>query len=176
MKLSKEYKNQYPKIYGYGSIEQLMADPSRLGDDPANPLTHYVSFVDFDNHIRYTPCTEAYFYKHRNAHRNEVRQEARYRELYPISIDELEEMDDFEFADSSHTDVLEELKQQELSDYLWRLVSEFDDRDQLIIKLYSLGRTDVEIAALLNKARSTIQERRKKLFAELKENFTKYQK
>ncbi|MBE0700135.1 MAG: sigma-70 family RNA polymerase sigma factor [Acholeplasmataceae bacterium] len=176
MKLSKEYKNQNPKIYGYGSIEQLMADPSRLGDDPVNPLTHYVSFVDFDNHIRYTPCTEAYFYNHRNAHRNEVRQEARYRELYPISIDELEEMDDFEFADSSHTDVLEELKQQELSDYLWKLVSEFDDRDRLIIKLYSLGRTDAEIAALLNKARSTIQERRKKLFAELKENFTKNQK
>ena len=40
-----------------------MADPSRLGDDPANPLTHYVSYVDSDNHIRYTPCTEAYFYK-----------------------------------------------------------------------------------------------------------------
>lgn len=176
MKLSKEYKNQHPKIYGYGSIEQLMADPSRFGDDPANPLTHYVSFVDFDNHIRYTPCTEAYFYNHRNDHRNEVRQEARYRELYPISIDELEEMDDFEFADTSHIDILEDLKQQELSDYLWKLVSEFDDRDRLIIKLYSLGRTDAEIAELLNKARSTIQERRKKLFAELKENFTKYQK
>ncbi len=153
-----------------------MADPSRLGDDPANPLTHYVSFVDKDNHIRYAPCTEAFFYCYRNEHRNEVRQETRNRELYPISIDELEEMDDFEFADSSHTDVLEELKQQELSDYLWKLVSEFDDRDRLIIKLYSLGRTDAEIAELLNKARSTIQERRKKLIAELKESLTKYQK
>ena len=176
MKLSKEYKNQHPKIYGYGSIDQLMADPSRLGDDPANPMTHYVSFIDSDNHIRYEPCTEEYFYNHRNDHRNEVRQEARYRELYPISIDELEEMDDFEFADSSHEGISEELNKQELSDYLWKLVSEFDDRDRLIIKLYSLGLTDAEIAELLNKARSTIQERRKKLIAELKESLTKYQK
>jgi RNA polymerase sigma factor (sigma-70 family) len=176
MKLSNEYKNQYPKNYGYGSIEQLMADPSRLGDDPANPLTHYVSFVDFDNHIRYTPCTEAYFYNHRNAHRNEIRQEARYRELFPISIDDLEEKDDFEFADTSNVDISEELVQQELSDYLWNLVSKFEVKDQLIIKLHRLGRSDEEIAKIFNKARSTIQERRKKLIAELKENFTKYQK
>lgn len=176
MKQSKEYKNQYPKIYGYVSIEQLMADPSRLGDDPNNPMTHYISFVDADNHIRYAPCTEAYFYIHRNNHRNEIRQEARYRELFPISIDDLEEKDDFEFADTSNVDISEEIMQQELSDYLWNLVSKFEDKDQLIIKLHSLGRSDEEIAQIFNKARSTIQERRKKLFAEIKENFTKYQK
>ncbi|MDY0211113.1 MAG: hypothetical protein RBQ91_06915 [Acholeplasma sp.] len=176
MKLSKEYKNQYPKIYGYGSIEQLMADPLRLGDDPTNPMTHYVSYVDADNHIRYAPCTEAYFYSHRNNHRNEIRQDARFRELFPISIDELEEKDDFEFNDSSHIDISEELEQQELSDYLWNLVSKFDDKDRLIIKLHSLGRTDEEIAQIFNKARSTIQERRKKLIAVLKENLTKYEK
>ena len=37
MRKTKKQKDLYPKIYGYGSVEQLEADPTRFGDDPKNP-------------------------------------------------------------------------------------------------------------------------------------------
>ncbi len=73
MKLSKQEKDKYPKIYGYGSVEQLEADSTRFGDDPNNPLTHWVLMKDADKDVRFIPCTEEYFHWHRNEARNESR-------------------------------------------------------------------------------------------------------
>src|SRR5690554_759420 len=97
-KLSKAEKDKYPKIYGYGSVEQLEADPSRFGGDEDNPLTHWIPFIDRDGDLRFEPCTKEYFYFYRNKNRNEERRNYRYNERFPISIDYLYEDYDFEFA------------------------------------------------------------------------------
>ena len=176
MSLTKTEKNQNPKLYGYGSLEQLMADPSRFGDDPNNPLTHWVSFTDEDNHLRFVPCTEAYFHHHRNENRNEKRREIRFKQECPISIDDLQEKHNFEFADPAYKDMEEAAQEQELIDYLLEMIREFNDKDRLIIELHSNGFTDAEIAEKLDKARSTIQERRIKLLKLLRKKIENFQK
>lgn len=169
MKLTKQEKDKYPESYGYGSIDDLLNDPN-------NSLKFYIRIVDGDGHVRFIPCTEEYFHKHRNENRNEERREMRARERTPISMDELQEKYDFEFADPEHDRNIEQEKEQEQKDLIWKLVSEFSAKDQLILKLFNDGHTDSEIAEVLNLARSTIQERRVKVIKQLKEKYEKLQK
>ncbi len=174
MKLSKAEKDKYPKIYGYGSINQLEADPSRFGDDKDNPLTHWIPFVDRDGDLRFEPCTKEYFYYYRNNNRNEERKEQRYRYKFPISIDSLKDDHQFEFVDPSYELKVEEENQKEIANKIWSLVSEFSETDQTIIKLFTEGHTDASIGEKLNRARQTIQERRTKLLKKLRENAQKF--
>jgi RNA polymerase sigma factor (sigma-70 family) len=175
-KLTKQQKDLYPAVFGYGSLEQLIADPSRFGDDPDNPKTHWVHFKDRDGDIRFEPCTEAFFHWYRNENRNEERRNFRERERCPISIDQMREDHDFEYADNSYYENKERERAQEISDLIWSLVSEFDPIDQEIIRLYNEGHTDSYISKQVNMPRSTIQEKRMKLIKDLKEKLTKFQK
>lgn len=113
---------------------------------------------------------------HRNEDRNEQRREQRWRSQTPVSLDALRENYEFEFSDPSYERDIEQEKEQEKKDLIWELVSEFNDKDQLILKLFNDGYTDAEIAEVLNRARSTIQEKRIKLINELKEKYKKLQK
>jgi RNA polymerase sigma factor (sigma-70 family) len=175
-KITKQQKDLYPAVYGYGSLEQLMADPSRFGDDPENPKTHWVYFKDRDGDIRFEPCTEDFFHWYRNENRNEERRNFREKERCPISIDQMREDHDFEFADNSYYENLEKEKEQEISDYMWDLIAKFSERDQQLLILYNSGLTDTEIGKELNRSQSAIQEKRVKLLKELKEKITKFQK
>ena len=94
-------KNANPSIYGYGSLEELLADDSRfyMNDiedkklireylTESNPLLkeaikaklasrfpkdHWILYVDADGDKRFIPVTREFFYKYRNTLRNEVR-------------------------------------------------------------------------------------------------------
>lgn len=168
MRTTKQEKDKYPNSYGYGSVEQLQADPN-------NQLTHWVSFNDHDGDLRFEPCTEEYFHNHRNENRNEKRRNDTYRKNCPISTDSLLDDYEFEFADLSYEGDREREQEQEVENYILNLISEFSEKDQLILKLHSEGHTDASIAAIINKARSTVQEKRVKLVNELKEKLKKFQ-
>jgi len=193
MKVIRTEKDRYPQLYGYGSLEQLQSDPE-------NKQTHWVPFKDADGDLRFIPCTEEYFHWHRNEERNDVRRKdtesrcmipsekfglvkcradcsqcSKVRDGFSTSMDYMRENYEFEFADGSYEEERVKRTEQEQSDYLWKLVSEFNETDQLILKYFNDGKTDAEIATELNKARSTIQERRAKLIDTLKEKIKKYE-
>lgn len=199
MKLSESEKGLNPKLYGYGSLEQLLADPTRLGDDPEHPLTHWIATRDADGDRRFIPCTETYFHWHRNEERNERRKKdiesrclipskkfglvkcrsdcskcPKARDGKPISIDYMRENYDFEFADSSQEEKRDKAQEQERTDLLSRLVGELDPSDQQILKLFREKKSDSAIAELMKKSRSMVQERRTKLIDMLKEKIKKY--
>ena len=176
MKVTKKQKDANPKIYGYGSVAQLEADPSRFGDDPNDPLTHWVSFIDADDDKRFIPCNEKYFHMHRNEMRNEERRNNTARKQCPISIDQMFEDHDFEFVDPDYEEIDVRLSREELIDYMWELINKYPEDDQRLLRLFNQGMKDIEIAKELNKARSTIQEKRMKLIKDLKEKLTKFQK
>lgn len=168
MSLTKQEKNKYPETYGYGSIEDLLNDPN-------NKLKNYVSIVDGDNHIRYIPCTEEYFHMHRNENRNEQRREQRWRSQTPVSLDALREDYEFEFSDPTYELDKESEEENRLKECMWLLIDELKESDQTILKLFNEGYSDREIGEILNKARSTIQEKRIKLIEELKEKMKKFE-
>ena len=174
-KLTKQEKDKYPKIYGYGSVEQLMADPSRFGDDPDNPKTHWVHFKDRDGDIRFEHCTEAFFHWYRNENRNEERRNFREKERCPISIDQMREEHGFEYADNSYYENQERERAQELSDQIWELIGELKPIDQEIIRLFSEGHTDGSIGEKLNISSKTIFGRRKRALDLLREKIKKIQ-
>jgi len=193
MKQTKSMKDQYPKIYGYGTLEQLQ-------NDSENKLTNWVPFKDADGDLRFIPCTEEYFHWYRNEERNEIRRKdtesrcmipsekfglvkcradcsqcSKVRDGFSISMDYMRENYDFEFADQSFEEERKKRAEQDQSDYLWKLVSEFNETDQLILKYFNDGKTDTEIAAQIGRGRSTVQERRVKLTSILKEKMKKYE-
>ena len=192
MKLTRTEKNQNPKLYGYGSVEQLQSDPG-------NSLTHWISYKDADGDLRFTPCTETYFHWHRNEERNERRRKdlesrcmipsdkfglvkcrsdcsvcPKVRDGIPISMDYMLENYDFEFPDGSHEDEREKRQEQDRADLIWRMVDELDPADQQILKLFNEGKTDAAIAEFMRKSRSMVQERRTKLIEMIKEKMKKY--
>lgn len=59
-------------------------------------------------------------------------------------------------------------------DYLWELISEFKEIEQTIIRLHFEGYTDAQIGVAINRATSSVQERRVKLIEKLKEKATKF--
>lgn len=70
-KVSLQEKNANPKIYGYGSLEDLnQAAPHYDGD---TLLEFAISFKDADRHLRYIPCTKEYLSFHRGLIRDEKR-------------------------------------------------------------------------------------------------------
>ena len=200
MKQSRDVKNQNPKVYGYGSLEQLLADSATYGDDLDHPLTHWAIFKDADGEVRFAPCTEEYFHSQRNERRNEIKRKdtesrcmvpsgkfglvkcradcsacQKKREGHPISMDYMRENYDFEFPDNSYEDEREKGQEQEQKEFLWNLVSDLDSSDQQILKLFNEGKTDGAIAEVVKKSRSMVQERRVKLVQMLKEKVKKYE-
>lgn len=169
MRITRQEKDQSPEIYGYGSVEQLMDDPARFGDDLDNQLTNWVPFRDGDGDLRFTPCTKEYFHFHRNENRNEQRRNQTYAKRCPVSTDSLLENSNFEFADSTYQEELEKQKVKDNVDYIWSFIHEFNEVDQQILKLYIKGHTDAYIAAVVNKGRITVQDRRVKCAKLLKE-------
>ncbi len=192
MKLTKSEKNQNPRHYCYGCPKELLNDPNQ-------PLKHYVAFRDKDGDVRYEPCTEEYFHKHRNEERNEIRRKdtesrcmipskkfglvkcradcnqcSKVRDGFSISMDYMRENYEFEFADRSYEEEREKRAEQTQSDFIWKLVREFNETDQLILKYFNDGKTDAEIAEEMKKSRSRIQERRIQLVQLLKEKLKKY--
>ena len=74
-KVSLQVKNANPKIYGYGSLEDLnQAAPHYDGD---TLLEFAISFKDADRHIRYMPCTIEYL----NFHRGLIRDEKKAKDM-----------------------------------------------------------------------------------------------
>jgi len=193
MKLSKEVKNQNPKLYGYGSLQELQSDPT-------NDLKHWIAITDGDGDFRFIPCTEEYFHWHRNEERNERRRqdtESRCmipskkfglvkcradckqclmaRKGRPISMDYMFDNYEFEFADDSYKEEREKEVEQEQASLVWNLVNELEPTDQQILKLFNDGKTDAVIAEIVKKSRSMVQERRTKLIKLLKEKIKKYE-
>lgn len=192
MKLSKELKNQNPKLYGYGSVEALQSDPT-------NTLPSWVSIKDGDGDLRFIPCTEEYFHWHRNEQRNERRRkdtESRcmvpsekfglvkcredcsqcpfVRKGLPVSMDYMYDNYEFEFADGSYKEKQEKESEKHQADLIWSLVNKFEATDKLIIKLFNEGKTDAAIAEIVKKSRSMVQMRRVQLINLLKEKTKKY--
>lgn len=143
-KVTKQEKDENPKIYGYGSVAQLEADPSRFGDDPNDPLTHWVSFIDADDDKRFIPCNEKYFHMHRNEMRNEERRNNTARKQCPISIDQMFEDHDFEFVDPDYEEIDVRLSREELIDYMWELINKYPEDDQRLLRLFNQGMKDSE--------------------------------
>lgn len=193
MKLSKEVKNQNPRLYGYGSVETLQSDPN-------NDLKHWIAITDGDGDLRFIPCTEEYFHWHRNEERNERRQrdtESRCmvpsekfglvkcrkdcsqcpytRTGFPISMDYMYDNYEYEFADGRYETEQEKEAEKQQSDLIWSLVDELETSDQLILKLFNEGKTDAAIAEIVRKSRSMVQMRRKQLIEELKEKVKKFE-
>ena len=166
MRTTRQEKNQYPKIYGYGSVEQLQSDAE-------NNLSHWISFRYGDGDLRFVTCTKEYFHSHRNETRNEERRNQSYAKHCPVSTDSLLENYEFEFADPSYQENLEIQKTLDTADYIWNLLAEFNDMDQLILKLHIEGHTDASIAGIVDKARSTVQEKRVKLVKLLQDKMKK---
>ena len=79
----------------------------------------------------------------------------------------------FEYADNSYYENQEREREQEVSDLIWSLVSEFDPIDQEIIRLYNEGHTDSYISQQVNMPRSTIQWRKRMVIELLKEKMNK---
>lgn len=94
-------------------------------------------------------------------------------ERCPISIDQMREDHDFEYADNSYNENQERERAQEVSDLIWSLVAEFDPIDQEIIRLYNEGHTDSYISQQVNMPRSTIQWRKRMVIELLKEKMNK---
>ncbi len=193
MKLSKELKNQNPKLYGYGSVEALQSDPK-------NTLPCWVPMRDGDGDLRFIPCTEEYYHWHRNEERNERRRkDTESRCMVPsekfglvkcradcsqcpftrtgflISIDFMYDNYEFEFADGSYEAEQGKEAEKSQTDLIWSLVDELEPTDQQIIKLFNKGKTDAAIAGVIKKSRSLVQLRRKQLIEELKEKIKKFE-
>jgi len=193
MKLSKELKNQNPKLYGYGSLEALQ-------NDPVNNLPSWVPMKDGDGDFRFIPCTEEYFHWYRNEQRNERRRkdtESRcmvpsekfglvkcredcsvcphVRTGFPISMDYMYDNYEFEFADGSYEAEQHKESEQHQANLVCSLVDELETTDQLIIKLFNEGKTDAAIAEIVKKSRSMVQMRRVQLINLLKEKIKKYE-
>ena len=75
----------------------------------------------------------------------------------------------FEAADEDSLSPLDALIKEERISEMYRLISLLNETDQLIIKLFSEGFNDTDIAKKLNKKRTTVVSRRKKLFDDLRE-------
>ena len=120
--------------------------------------------------LRFTPCTKEYFYSHRNEMRNEQK-EIKISQRFPISTDQLYEDHELEIVDPSYYEEIELQKEKEVTDYMWELINELPEYDRLILTLRSHGLTDTEIGIELNRGQSAIQERRVKLFKQLKEKY-----
>lgn len=173
MKKRKKYKNKHPELYGYGSKEELITDQKRITGNNEKQI-YWLSFIDYDGDLRFVSCTKEEFYNHRNENRNEQKRDNAYRKRCPISIDYMYEKYGFEYADPSYEEDKENEVKQEQLDRLHGLVSELNETDQLILQLFSEKHTDQEIGKKLNRARSTIQERRSKLFKLLREKMEKF--
>jgi DNA-directed RNA polymerase specialized sigma24 family protein len=170
--MSKIYKDT--KYYDLELVKKLIEEG--LYDEFGNKLTNWVSFKDRDERYVYVPCTENVFHSYRNELRNEERREYAARRLSPVSIDQLYEDNEFEFADPNYEENDERLSRDELEAYVWELVGQYPKDDQQLLILFNQGLKDIEIAKILNKARSTVQEKRIKLLKELKEKTAKFQK
>jgi len=193
MKLSKEVKNENPKIYGYGSVEALQ-------NDPENQLQNWIIIKDGDNETRFIPCTEEYYHLHRNDERNEKRRKDtesrcmipstkfglvkcrvdcnqcnKTRTGFSISMDYMYDNYELEFTDDSFIKEQEKEAEKELSERIWNFVSEFESTDQQIIKLFNKGETDAAISEIVKKSRSMVQMRRVHLINLLKEKIKKYE-
>ena len=85
-----------------------------------------------------------------------------------IYLDELYEKYEFELADSSPS-IVDQINENERNEVLWKAVSELDSTDQKIIKMYSLGYSEREIAKELQLPRTTINYRKKEILKILRE-------
>lgn len=171
-KITKIEKDLYPKIYGYGSVEQLKKDLAESHDD----LINWVHFIDRDGDIRFIPCTKEFFHWTRNNNRNEDRRSFRENLKNPISIDELLERYDFEYADPSYYENINQKKESEHNKYIWQHILKLPKKDRKLLTLYNFGLTDKEIGKRLNRSQSAIQAKKAKLLAFLKEKSIKFQK
>lgn len=175
MNKTKKEKDMYPNIYGYGDLEVLKKEIDKgIFDEQGIRLTNWIHFIDIDGHRRFVPCTEEYFHKHRNLNRNEQRRENRAREKCPVSMDNLKDKYNYEFPDPSYAENIEKQQEEDLVDYLWELISEFKEIEQTIIRLHFEGYTDAQIGVAINRATSSVQERRVRLIEKLKEKATKF--
>lgn len=85
-----------------------------------------------------------------------------------ISLDELYEKYEFELEDSSRT-IVDRINESERNAALWTAIDELDSTDQKIIKMYSLGYSEREIAKKLQLPRTTINYRKKDIMKILRE-------
>lgn len=61
------------------------------------------------------------------------------------------------------------LMREELYAELWKAVSTLDDRDQMIIDLFTDGKTEREIASMVDLSQRGVNYRKEKIFPILKE-------
>lgn len=85
-----------------------------------------------------------------------------------ISLDELNEKYEFELVDSSPT-IIDQINEKERNDALETAISELDSTDKEIIKMFSLGYSEREIAKELQLPRTTISYRKKDIIENLRE-------
>lgn len=90
-----------------------------------------------------------------------------------IYLDELYEKYEFELADFSSS-IVDQINKNERNEVLWKAVSELDSTDQKIIKMFSLGVSEREIAKELGISRTTINYRKKVIIDTLRKKLQGY--
>lgn len=190
-KISKEIKNAYPDIYGY-------EHPWDIPGNTKESITVYcIEFEDSDGDKRYCICSKELYESDRNERSKQMKKEDRFtrcwiyskdgksrhkcrckcsecpygkteRDIKIISTDRLYEDNEYEIADESPS-VMEILINEERIKKMNQLISLLNETDKVIVELFKIGKSDSEIATVLNKPRTTIMSRRNRIFADLKE-------
>ncbi len=163
MKTNRVYKDQYPEIYGYRSLEALRKNYK--GD-----YKYYTTYIDENNDTRFIPCSKEIAFENRNIRRNEERVHNKEESLVALSLEEFSEEYNLEFPSISTEQEIAEDNEKNILENVLKYISEYKIEDQKILILHFNGYSDEKIGQTLRKSRSTIQERKSKLINDLKRN------
>lgn len=84
-----------------------------------------------------------------------------------LSLDKFEE--EFGFEPSDNMDIADMIHDKMLLEELYAALEELDPENRRIMELFSIGKSEREIADIIGKAQKTINKRKTKLFAQLRE-------
>jgi RNA polymerase sigma factor (sigma-70 family) len=84
-----------------------------------------------------------------------------------LSLDRFEE--EYGFEPSENVDIADMLLDKMLLEELFSALEELDPDNLRILKLFSIGKSEREIADIVGKSQKTINKRKTKLFAQLRE-------
>jgi RNA polymerase sigma factor (sigma-70 family) len=84
-----------------------------------------------------------------------------------LSLDRFEE--DYGFEPSNHVDIADMVLDRMLLEELYAALEELDPDSRRIMKLFSIGKSEREIADIIGKSQKAINKRKAKLFTQLRE-------
>jgi hypothetical protein len=190
-------KNEFLKDEYLSEAECKEAIKNYNSKNPHDKKYYLSYFNSYTRKRMYVPCTQQQFFDWRNMASQEFklrdrstrcwiysedgtrRHKCRYkcsecpygkdeRDIKFVSIDRLHDEYGYELRDEKSESPLDAAIKAELIAELHRLISLLKESDQVIIKLVLEGCSDTEISHKLNRPRTTIRDRRNKIFNDLK--------